>query len=67
MSRVWNKTEKLWSRVEEVEDLWYEEEKQSFAEMSKDSNNCKDHSREIAIRVPNKHLRWVPVMPPQRQ
>jgi hypothetical protein len=54
--------EKLRHRVQKVENLWQKEEQHCFAEVSKDADHRKGHSRKVAERVSHKHSAGIPVM-----
>jgi hypothetical protein len=42
--------------VQEIEDLRNEEQHQGLAEMAKNGNNSKTHSREVSISISHKNL-----------
>ena len=67
MPRTGYNTEELRSRVDEVEDLRDEQQKQGFGEMPQDSDNGEDHPCEIAVGISYEDARGVPVMPPERE
>lgn len=62
MSRTWNDMKQLRRRVDKVEDLRHEQEQKSFAEMAKDTYDCKHHPSEIAISVADENLCRIPVL-----
>lgn len=66
MSRTRNKLEQLWHRQQEIQDLRDKEEQEELAEVSKDSNHCEGHAREIAKRVAHKNTRWILIVDEQR-
>ena len=53
-------SKELGYRVQEVEDLGYEEEQQCLAEVAQNPNDCKGHTGKIAESVADKYSRWVP-------
>ena len=53
-------SKKLGYRVQEVEDLGYEEEQQCLAEVAQNPNDCKGHASKIAESIADKYSRWVP-------
>ena len=65
MPRTGYNTEELRSRVDEVEDLRDEQQKQGFGEMPQDSDDGEDHPCEIAVCISHEDARGVPVMPPE--
>lgn len=62
MARARQQAEELRCRVDEVENLRNEQEKQGFAEMTQYPHNCKNHASKVAIRISHKHLSRVPVV-----
>lgn len=56
--------EELWCGIDEVEDLWYEEQEQSFREMAQYAYDCEYHAREIAVCVAYEDACWIPVVIP---
>lgn len=60
MSGTWHKVEQLRHGIEEVQDLWQEEEQQCFTKVAKDSNHCKCHPGEIVEGVADEYSGWVP-------
>lgn len=54
-------SEQLWQRVDEVDELWNEEEQQSLREMTQNSDTGKSHASEVRVRVSHEHLGRIPV------
>lgn len=67
MSRTRDDLEELGQRIDKVNDLWDEEEKERFREVSKDSNCCEDHATPVAERITDEYLRRIPVEVVQRK
>jgi hypothetical protein len=61
MAGAFNDSKDLWSRVYEVEYLWYEEKHECFCKMTKYAYNSKCHSSKIAICVSNKKSSGIPM------
>jgi hypothetical protein len=55
MTRTGHDLKELRDGVQEVEDLWNEQQEQSLTEVSMDSNNRKGHSSEVTKGISNKH------------
>lgn len=66
MPGTWHKSEQLGYGIQEVNGLWYEEEHQCLGEVTENGDHGKRHSRKIAKRITNKHLRWTPTMNSKR-
>jgi hypothetical protein len=64
--RAGDEAENLWAGVEEVEDLRNEEQAQCLGKMSKNTNDSKNHAREVAVGVSDKDLCGIPVVSEQR-
>ena len=60
MSGARDDTEELGYGVEEVENLWNEEEQQGLAEVPEDSYHRKCHASKVAVGVADKHCRGIP-------
>ena len=56
MPRTWDEAEKLRSGIQEVEDLWDEEQEHGLAKVTEDRYHRKRHAREVAKCVPYKHI-----------
>lgn len=62
MARTRDEAEDLGGRVEEVEDLGYEEEAESFGEVAEDTDDGEDHAGEVAVGVADEDAGRVPVV-----
>ena len=62
MARAGNQTEDLGGRVEEVEDLGYEEEAEGFGKVAKDADNGEHHAGEVAVGVADEDTGGIPVV-----
>ena len=60
MSRAGDEAKELRCRVEEIDDLRYEEEQHSLAKVAQNGNHCKRHPCEVAEGVSYKHTGRVP-------
>lgn len=65
MAGTGDEAEDLGTRVEKVEDLGDKEETESLGEVTEDTNNGKDHAREVAVGVADENLCGVPVVEEQ--
>ena len=52
--------EDLRDRIQEVEDLWSEEEQKSLAKVSHNADDCERHPGKVRKSVPDEHPRRVP-------
>lgn len=62
MARTGDEAEDLGGRVEEVEDLRYEEEAEGFGEVAEDTDDGEYHAGEVAVGVADEDAGRVPVM-----
>lgn len=59
--------EELRQGIQEVENLWDEEQQHGFAEVPKDAHYGKGHPSKKAERITHKHTRWVPALRQKRE
>lgn len=62
VARTGDQTEELRGGVDEVEDLWDEEQEEGFREVTADTYDGEDHAGEVAVGVPYEDFGWVPVV-----
>lgn len=61
VSGAGHKVEELRDRVQEVENLWYEEQEHSLAEVPNDGNHSKGHASKVCEGVTHKGPGRIPV------
>jgi hypothetical protein len=64
MPRTRDEPKQLRDRVQKVEDLREEEEEEGFRKVAEDADDGKRHAGEVAERVADKGVRWVPTLIP---